>query len=154
MNYDIKSGMIHFRFMFDTSARTLRFLASLLWYIGAIVLSFKGIILLLQAQVINPDKLDAVLVVAGGLLFGVIKAKYLFSKICLKNLKRIDALKKPKLWEFYRLRFFIFLLTMIMMARFISQQAQGNYSMLNTMGLIEISLATALLGSSFIFWKK
>ena len=64
------------------------------------------------------------------------------------------TLKKPKLWDFYRLRFFIFLLTMIVMGNFISRHAHGNYSMLVNMALIEISLATALLGSSFCFWKK
>ena len=139
--------------MFNTSARTLRFLALLLWYIGVIVLSFKGTILLLEAQTINPDKTHVLLIIAGGLLLGAIKAKYLFTRLCINNLNRIKALKKPKLWEFYRFRFFLFLFSMIMLSNFISQQAQGNYSILITMSFIEISLATALLVSSYSFWK-
>lgn len=110
--------------------------------------------MLTEAQAINPDQTQTWLTIAAGLLFGAIKAKYLFTKVCIKNLKRIDALKKPKFWEFYRVRFFIFLITMILLGNFISRHAHGNYSMLVTMALIEISLATALLGSSFCFWKK
>ena len=140
--------------MFNTSIRTLKILAALVWYSGAFVLSFKSIIMLTEAQTINPGQTRTWLTVIAGLIFGAIKAKYLFTKVCIKNLNRIDALKKPKLWDFYRLRFFIFLLTMIVMGNFISRHAHGNYSMLVNMALIEISLATALLGSSFCFWKK
>ena len=140
--------------MFNTSRRTLKLLASLVWYIGAIVLSSKSIIMLLEAQTINPGHLWTWLAVAAGFLFGLIKAKYLFTKLCLKNLKRIEALQNPKLWEFYRIRFFFFLLTMILLSSFISKHAHGNYSILITMAVIEISLATALLGSSRCFWEK
>lgn len=143
-----------FHTSFHTSTGTLKLLASLVWYSGAIVLSFKSIIMLLEAQTINPDQSSTLLAIATGFIFGAIKAKYLFTKVCIKNLKRIDALKSPKLWDFYRLRFFIFLLAMILLGSFISRQAHGNYSMLVTMALIEISLATALLGSSHCFWKK
>ena len=140
--------------MFNTSTRTLKLLASLVWYSGAVVLSFKSIIMLTEAQAINPGQTRTWLTIAAGLIFGAIKAKYLFTKVCIKNLNRINTLKKPKLWEFYRIRFFFFLLTMIVMGSFISRQAHGNYSMLVNMALIEISLATALLGSSYCFWKK
>ena len=140
--------------MFDTTIQTLKLLASLVWYSGAIILSYKSISMLSEAHAINPAQLQTWLTIAAGLLLGAIKAKYLFTKVCIKNLNRIEALKKPKLWEFYRIRFFIFLITMIMMGSFLSRQAHGNYSMLLTMALIEISLATALLGSSFCFWKK
>jgi len=140
--------------MFDCSKDTLKLLASLVWYSGAVVLSVKSIIMLLEAQTIKPGHAGIWLVIIGGILFGAIKAKYLFKKVCIKNLDRIKALKNPKLWEFYRFRFFIFLLTMILLGSFISRQAHGHYSMLITMALIEISLATALLGSSVCFWKK
>ncbi len=146
--------MINSYDMFDTTIQTLKLLASLVWYSGAIILSYKSISMLSEAHAINPAQLQIWLTIVAGLLFGVIKAKYLFTKVCIKNLNRIEALKKPKLWEFYRIRFFIFLITMIMMGSFLSRQAHGNYSMLLTMALIEISLATALLGSSFCFWKK
>lgn len=150
----LQPAVLNCHAMFNTSTRTLKLLASLVWYSGAIVLSFKSVIMLTEAHAINPEQIRTWLTIVVGLIFGVIKAKYLFTKICIKNLNRIDALTKPKLWDFYRLRFFFFLLTMIVMGNFISRHVHGNYSMLVNMALIEISLATALLGSSFCFWKK
>ena len=137
-----------------TSKRSLNLLASLVWYSGAVVLSFKSSILLLEAQSINPNQLWIWLAVLAGLMIGVIKAKYLFKRLCIKNLKRIDTLENPRLWQFYRTGFFIFLLAMILLGSFISQLAHGSYTALLTMAIIEVSLATALLGSSTCFWKK
>ncbi len=142
------------RRMFYSSRRLLRLLASLVWYSGAIVLSFKSSRLLIEAHNISPDLLWIWLAVLGGFMIGAIKARYLFKRLCIKNLKRIDALKNPRLWQFYRTGFFFFLLAMIILGSFISQLAHGNYPMLITMATIEVSLATALLGSSSCFWKE
>jgi len=142
------------RHMFYSSTRLLRLLASLVWYSGAIVLSFKSSRLLIEAYNISPNLLWIWLAVLGGLMIGAIKARYLFKRLCIKNLKRIDALKNPRLWQFYRTGFFFFLLAMIILGSFISQLAHGNYPMLITMATIEVSLATALLGSSSCFWKE
>ena len=142
------------RHMFYSSTRLLRLLASLVWYSGAIVLSFKSSRLLIEAYNISPNLLWIWLTVLGGLMIGAIKARYLFKRLCIKNLKRIDALKNPRLWQFYRTGFFFFLLAMIILGSFISQLAHGNYPMLITMATIEVSLATALLGSSSCFWKE
>ncbi len=139
---------------FNTSRRSLKLLASLVWYSGAVVLSFKSSRLLLEAQNITPNQLWIWLAVLGGLIIGLIKAKYLFKPLCIKNLKRIDTLEKPRLWQFYRTGFFIFLFAMILLGSFISQLAHGSYAALMSMAIIEVSLATALLGSSTCFWKK
>jgi hypothetical protein len=140
--------------MFYSSKRTLRLLASLVWYSGIVVLSFKSSKLFLEAQSVNPNQVWIWSAVLGGLVIGIIKAKYLFNRLCIKNLKRIDALEKPKIWQFYRIRFFIFLLSMILLGSFISRLAHGNYPVLIIMATIEISIATALLGSSYCFWKQ
>ena len=140
--------------MLDSSKRTLILLASLVWYSGAVVLFFKSSKLLLEAQSINTNQTWIWLAVLTGLIIGGIKAKYLFKRLCIKNLKRIDALSKPKLWQFYRTRFFIFLFSMILLGSFISRLAHGNYPALITMAIVEISIATALLGSSNCFWKQ
>ena len=142
------------RHMFYSSTRLLRLLASLVWYSGAIVLSFKSARLLIEAHNISPNLLWIWLAVFGGLMIGAIKARYLFKPLCFKNLKRINALKHPRLWQFYRTGFFFFLLAMIILCSFISQLAHGNYPMLITMATIEVSLATALLGSSSCFWQE
>ncbi len=140
--------------MFNSSTRTLKLLASLVWYSGAIVRSFKSSKLLIEAYSINADLMWIGLAVLAGLMIGFIKAKYLFRRLCFKNLNRIETLKQPKLWQFYRTRFFFFLLTMIVLGSFISHLAHGNYTTLLTMAIIEVSLATALLGSSNCFWKQ
>ncbi len=140
--------------MLNSSTRTLVLLASLVWYSGAVVLFIKSGILLSEAHSIIPNRAWTGLAILAGLVIGGIKAKYLFQRLCIKNLKRIDALNSPKLWQFYRTRFFIFLLTMIVLGSFISRLAHGNYPVLITMAIIEISIATALLGSSHCFWKR
>ena len=140
--------------MFDSSIRTQKLLASLVWYSGAFVLSFKSSRLLIEAHSIKPDLLWIGLAILAGLIIGFIKAKYLFKRLCIKNLKRIGLLEQPKLWQFYRMRFFFFLLTMIIFGSYISHIAHGSYPMLITMAIVEVSLATALLGSSHCFRKQ
>lgn len=138
--------------MFNASPRTLKLLASWVWYSGFLVLFVKGTKLLLEAEKINPDQIWTWLAFLAGLGIGGIKAKYLYNKLCIKNLSRINALENPKIWHFYRMRFFFFLCLMIILGHFLSQMAHGNYSMLITMAIIELSVATALLGSSYCFW--
>lgn len=140
--------------MFYSSRHSLKLLAALVWYSGAFVLSIKSSRLLLEAHNIRSELFWITLAIVAGLIIGTIKAKYLFKRLCIKNLKRIDAIEQPKLWHFYRLRFFFFLLVMILLGSFAYHQAHGNYTALLTMATIELSLATALLGSSTCFWKK
>jgi len=142
--------------MFDISHRTLKLLAGLVWYSGVVVLLIKSTSLLLAAKKIYPEENDIWLTVLGGVVLGVIKEKYLFRRLCLENLKRIDALEHPKLWHFYRIRFFIFLFAMVTLGSLLSRSAlvQSNYSMLLVMAFIELSVGIALLGSSNCFWEK
>ena len=142
--------------MFDASPRTLKLLAAFVWYGGVIVLFIKSISLLLAAKQIHPDRNWIWLTALGGIVLGIIKAKYLFRRLCLKNLKRIDELVGPKLWDFYRIQFFIFMFTMISLGSWLSRSAlaQDNYPILIAMAFIELSIATALFGSSNFFWRK
>ena len=140
--------------MLNTSHKTLKLLAALVWCSGAVVMFIKSTHMLIEADNIDPGQNWIWLTIAGGFLFGVIKARFLFIRLCIKNLRRIDALAHPQLWQFYRTRFFAFLLSMVLFGSYISHLAHGDYQMLITMAFIEISLATALLGSSYCFWKK
>ena len=142
--------------MFDISHRALKLLAAFVWYSGVVALLIKSTSLLLAAKKIHPEESDIWLTILGGVVLGVIKAKYLFRRLCLKNLKRIDALVDPKLWHFYRIHFFIFLFTMVTLGSLLSRSAlsQGNYSMLLVMAFVELSVGIALLGSSHCFCKK
>lgn len=87
--------------MFNAPPRTLKILASLIWHSGFIVLFTKSAGLLLDAENINPNQLWTWLAVFSGLVIGAIKARYLYSRLCIKNLNRITALKQPNLWHFY-----------------------------------------------------
>lgn len=140
--------------MLNTSHYTLKLLAALVWCSGGFVMIIKSTHMLIEAANIEPGQNWIWLTIAGGFLFGVIKARFLFIRLCIKNLRRIDALVQPQLWQFYRTRFFVFLLSMVILGSYISHRAQGDYQMLIAMAFIEISLATALLGSSHCFWKK
>ena len=140
--------------MFDHSKRSLKLLAAAVWYSGAVVLSYKSARLLLEAQSINTDQTWIWLAILTGIIIGTIKAKYLFKSICIKNLRRIDSLRSPRLWQAYRTHFYFFLFAMIILGSYITRLTHGNYAALITAAIIEVSLATALLGSSNCFWKK
>jgi len=136
-----------------TSTRRLEVLAALVWYAGGIVLLLKGSSLLVEAEALRPAQNWPWLAVVAGLFFGGLKARYLFSKSCRKNLSRIDALERPKLWQFFRPGFFVMLTVMILAGAALSRLAHNNYPFLIGVGTLDLSLATALLGSSHVFWK-
>ena len=140
--------------MFAASNTILKILAAFVWYIGGFVLLFKGGSLLLEAKSIEPDLLWPWLVVIGALLLGGVKARYLFSKSCRKNLARIDALAEPKLWQFFRPGFFLALALMIATGATLSRLAAGYYVPLLIVGLLDMSIGVALLASSIVFWQS
>ncbi len=137
-----------------TIVRTLKILAALFWYIGGIILVLKGGSLLIQADTLKPEQNWTWLAVVIGLLIGGLKAKYFFSKSCKKNLIRIDLLNNPKVWQFFRPGFFLFLLIMIVTGVTLSRLAHNNYIFLISVAILDISIATALIGSSYVFWKE
>ena len=114
----------------------------------------KSSSLLIQASNLNPDLSGIWGALFAGLIIGSIKAKYLFNRLCYKNIKRIDALHQPKFWQCYRPHFFIFLLLMVTLGAYLSQIAQVSYIMLISVAIVDLSIATALLGSSLCFWRK
>jgi hypothetical protein len=139
--------------MFNVSARSLKILSGLFWYIGGIVLMLKGGTLLFEADTLKPDQIWAWLAIFIGLLLGGLKAKFFFSKSCQKNLTRIGALERPKLWQFFRPNFFVFMFLMIITGTTLSQMAHNNYPLLIGVAILDFSIAIALIGSSYIFWR-
>ena len=117
-------------------------------------MALKGVGLLLAAELLRSELNWPCLALASGLLFGSIKARYLFSSVGKKNLLRIDTLSHPKLWQFYRLRFFFMLAIMIVLGITLSQLAQGSYLFLLAVGVLDLSIATALIGSSYVFGMR
>ena len=137
-----------------TSTPTLKTLAAIVWYIGGIVLIIKGGSLLLEANTLNPNSNWPWFAIIIGFLIGSLKATFIFRKSCKKNLNRIDSLIEPKVWQFYRAGFFVALITMIFVGLMLSRAAHGNYILLMSVAVLDISIAVALLGSSYIFWKQ
>ncbi|MCP4642001.1 MAG: hypothetical protein GY851_16280 [bacterium] len=136
------------------SLRTLNILAAVVWYIGGVVLLTKAGSLLLEARALQPDGAGLWIAPALGLVAGALKARFLFSKACVKNLARIASLENPKLWQFYRPGFFLFLAAMIILGATLSRLAHGNYGFLLGVGALDLSLSVALLGSSVVFWRQ
>lgn len=140
--------------LLSVSHRTLKILAVLLWLIGGIMLIRKASELLIEAYTLNPLSLWTWFAIAIGLLLGSLKAKYLFNKSCRKNIERIDALDVPKLWQFYRPNFFFLLALMISVGVTLSRLSHGSYPFLVSVAALDLSIATALLVSSRVFFAK
>lgn len=140
--------------MFTASAHTIKLIAAIIWISGAAILTLKSSSLLIQASNLSPDLSGIWIALSTGLIIGSIKTKYLFNRLCYKNLKRIDMLHQPKIWQCYRPHFFIFLFLMVILGAYLSQIAQGNYTLLISVAIVDLSIATALLGSSLCFWRK
>ncbi len=140
--------------MLTVSTRTLKILAASVWYAGGIVLLLKGSSLLAEASSLKPEQGWPWLAAVTGPIIGGLKTHFLFSKICQKNLARIDALDHPGIWQFYRPSFFTFLAIMILAGATLSKLAHNNYVFLISVAILDISIAIALLGSSYVFWKR
>ena len=138
--------------MFDASTRSLKILSALFWYVGGIVLLIKGSSMLLEANALKPDGVWRWYAAVLGFFLGALKVRVIFSKVCRKNLVRIYALEQPKIWQFFRPGFFMFLLLMIVLGASLSRAAHGNYPFLIGMAILDFSLAVALIGSSYVFW--
>ena len=136
------------------SGRSLRILAALVWYVGGIVLLLKGGSLLVEADALKPEEGWPWLAAVAGLFLGGLKAKFLFSKSCQKNLARIAALDRPRIWQFFRPGFFVALMVMILVGATLSRLAHNNYPLLIGVAILDLGIAIALLGSSYVFWKQ
>ena len=140
--------------MFIVSKRSLVLLAALVWYVGSIVLLLKGRSLLAEADGLDPGQAWLWLAPPSGFALGILKAKFIFGKSCRKNLKRIAALDQPKIWQFFRPGFFVALAAMIVTGETSSRLAHNNYPLLIGVATLDLALASALLLSSYVFWKE
>jgi hypothetical protein len=139
--------------MRDVSKRSLKVLAALTWFVGALVLIAKGGSLLAEAYAIRPELHWPWFAIVAGLLLGVLQARHIFNESCQKNLDRIATLERPKVWQFFTARFFLMLVLMILAGAALSRLAHGNYLFLLVVVVLDLGIATALLVSSRVYWK-
>lgn len=140
--------------MLNTSTHTLKILAALVWYIGVVVLIFKSSGLFVAASKNGAAATWVLLAILFGVGIGLAKSKYLFVNVCTRNLKRIEALDNPMIWQCYRVRFFIFLGLMVTLGVTAAEMAQGDFRLLITLAILELSVGVALLSSSRCFWQR
>ncbi|MBC8374557.1 MAG: hypothetical protein H8E26_00855 [FCB group bacterium] len=138
----------------NVSHKTLKLLAALIWYIGPVILFNKGADLANEAYNIESQGWGRLFSWTAGIAIGLVKTRYIFLKSCRKNLARIDALTSPKLGQFYRVQFFFALAAMIALGAFLSRVSQGNHTFLVFVATLDISIGTALLVSSKVFWEQ
>ena len=93
----------------------LKKLAALTWIAGAMVLLLKGAALVIEARELRPGSLLNHVPLLVAPVIGFLKARFLFSNSCRKNLARIDTLPDPKLWQFFRPGFFLSLISMVLL---------------------------------------
>jgi uncharacterized membrane protein YjjP (DUF1212 family) len=129
------------------SKKTLKLLALATWIIGAVVLFLKGYALFAEANELRTGEALNYLPFPFALVVGGLQARFIFLHTCKKNLARIDSLEKPRLWQFFRMGFFIFLFCMISLGAWLSQAAAGNYGMLVAVSSLDFMLSVSLLGS-------
>lgn len=138
----------------NASHRQLRGLAATTWYLGGFILTLKAASLLIEAAQLNPSSSAFFWSIFLGIGFGIVKARFLFLRSCRRNLMRIQQLEFPKLWGFFRPQFFLFLALMISVGAMMSRWAAVDFTALIIVATIDISIATALLGSSGPFWYQ
>jgi hypothetical protein len=137
---------------FSRRGRTI--LAALLWYVSAVVLLFEGFGLLRQAMSMQADPLWPLLAQVGAVLIGGIMIRFIVSKACRKLLATLEALPQRRWWQCCRPGFLLLLCSVLVLGRYLSIAVQGHYPGLIAMATLDLSLATALLGSSYVFWRR
>jgi hypothetical protein len=128
-------------------------IAATVWYGGGVSLIVKGAVLIADAYELASQPAVAVAAGLAGIVAGVIKARFIFNHSCRKNLKRISALPRPRVWQCFRPGFLLFLAIIIPTGAWMSRAADGHFGWLCVVGALDLSIATALLVSSAVFWK-
>jgi hypothetical protein len=136
------------------SKRILKIMAAAVWLVGGIVLVAKGSALLAEAARVRQSHMWIVFAIVVGLLAGGLKSAFIFRSSCRKNLARIDALRRPRIWNFFRPGFFLALALMISAGATMSSLAHGHYPGLIGVGALDLALGTALLSSSLVFRER
>lgn len=135
------------------SQRTLMIIAAIIWYGGGISLLFKGGVLINNVYAIDAQSIWIYLAPILGIILGLLKGRFFFSRSCRKNIKRIKALSAPRIWQCFKPGMLIFLFIIIPIGAWMSRAAAGNVTFLCLVSTLDLSIACALLSSSIVFWK-
>ena len=137
----------------NVSRLTLIIMAAFVWYSGGIALLFKGGALIKSAYLIDSQSFWTFTAALLGIIAGLLKGKFLFSKSCRKNIKRIRALANPRVWQCFRPGMLIFLALIIPTGAWMSRASAGSYTLLCLVGALDLSISFALLTSTIVFFN-
>ena len=129
--------------MLTTSTRNLKALAALVWLVGAMVLLLKGVSLLAEAAALRPGLPWPWVAMGTALVFGGLKARFIFGKSCEHNLARIAALDPPRIWQFFKPGFFVALAIMILAGAALSRVAHNHYVLLLGVAVLDLGMLSA-----------
>lgn len=140
--------------MFAVSSRCVKGMAAVIWHVGAISLLSKGVVLLRDADALEPGQAWPWLVPPVALLIGLLKARFLMLPAARANLVRIDALPCPRPWQMYRPGFLVFLVANILLAKWLIVRSAGHYTGTLLCATMALSIGVALGASSFVWWSR
>lgn len=129
----------------------LKWLSAAVWYTGGLVLLLKGADWLLQAATAG-DRLWPVLAAATALGVGLARGRTVFRKACIKNLERIRALNRPRIWQVFRPVFFLALGAMFAAAFLMGWIARSGYIGMTLVGGLDLVIGISLLTGATAFW--
>jgi hypothetical protein len=135
------------------STLTVMMLAAFVWHSGGIALVLKGMSLARSAYAIEPASFWCYGAPLLGIAIGLVKARFIFNHACKKNILRIGKLEAPKPWQCFRPGMLIFLAIIIPTGAMMSRAASGKFLYLCLVCGLDLSIATALLVSSMMFWR-
>ena len=129
----------------------LKVMSAAVWYVGAGVLLYKGSGYLVGAAVAGP-LWPPILAGFAGATVGLLRGRTQFLKACRRNIARIEALERPRLWLIFRPVFFLALGLMFAAAAAFGWLAGTGYWGAVIVGGLEMIIGVALLTSSIAFW--
>jgi len=133
---------------------TLIIIAAFVWYSGGIALLLKGSALIKSAYAIDSQTIWTFAAPLLGVIAGLLKGKFLFSKSCKKNIKRIRALGNPRVWQCFRPGMLIFLAIIIPTGAWMSRAADGHYTFLCLVGAIDLSIFFFFSHQAWFFFNS
>lgn len=127
--------------------------AAATWYVGGGVLLYNGAGYLVNAAGTGAA-VPPILAGLAGVVVGLLRGRTMFLHACRRNLRRIEGLDDPRVWQFFRPGFFAALALMIAAGALLAWLAGTGYWAQVVVGGLELVVATALVTSSVAFWRK
>jgi hypothetical protein len=133
--------------------KILFWMAAAVWIGGVVACSEKGTTLLLAAHedMASHTKWIVFLCAALGVFTGLVLGYFLFIPILKKNIDRIVHLESPRIYDCYRLRFWVFLMIVGGGGSILTNMYAEDAQSMAIIGGLDISVGLSL-GSSFVIY--